>query len=236
LKYAIFVSPYKKRGSYVEDSLNSFSAAPSNGMWGVLDFKTCFFFLKQAVLRTCTLACPGTPPRVAGFMLTKGLRIREKICMGGNKEMNKQNLLLASLIGGIINIILSNTPFLNLINLLLCAGFWIGAIIAVWIYKSREGSVTIRQGTLIGVITGVWAGIFGIALSFVGLAGASALAGSISQFIPADSSAELRDLLKGPGEMLFNICGVGVDIIFGTLGGLIGGLFFRNKRVASVNN
>jgi hypothetical protein len=143
--------------------------------------------------------------------------------------MNKQTLLLASLLGGIISTILCNTPFLNLVNILLCAGFWIGAIVAVGIYKSRIGAVSLREGILIGALSGVWAGVFGIALSFVGLAGASALANSFGPLLPANSTTEIYNRLAGGGGMMFNICGVFTDILFGGLGGLMGGALFREK-------
>jgi hypothetical protein len=144
-------------------------------------------------------------------------------------RMDKQALLLASLLGGILSIILCNTPFLNLINILLCAGFWLGALFAVWFYKSRVGAVSLREGILIGFLSGVWAAIFGIALSFVGLAGASALANSFTPLLPANSIADLKSQLDGIGGFMFTICGGFVDIFFGVVGGLIGGALFRQK-------
>ena len=49
--------------------------------------------------------------------------------------MNTKQLLTASLVGGLVSLVLANAPFVNLINLLLCAGFWIGPIVAVWLYR-----------------------------------------------------------------------------------------------------
>ena len=42
--------------------------------------------------------------------------------------MNIVSLLIASLIGAVVTTALSNVPYLNLVNCLLCAGFWVGAI------------------------------------------------------------------------------------------------------------
>ena len=42
--------------------------------------------------------------------------------------MNIVSLLIASLIGAVATTALSNVPYLNLVNCLLCAGFWVGAI------------------------------------------------------------------------------------------------------------
>ncbi len=38
--------------------------------------------------------------------------------------MNAKYILAASLTGGLISALLANTPYVNLINLLVCAGFW----------------------------------------------------------------------------------------------------------------
>ena len=76
--------------------------------------------------------------------------------------MNTKNLIIASLIGGLISIILSNVPIINLVNCLLCAGFWLGPLFAVWFYKRQTGTVTLGQGAAIGALAGVWAGVFGL--------------------------------------------------------------------------
>jgi tellurite resistance protein TehA-like permease len=59
--------------------------------------------------------------------------------------MNIVSLLIASLISAVVTTALSNIPYLNLINCLLCAGFWAGAILAAWVYKRLTGSLTLRQ-------------------------------------------------------------------------------------------
>jgi hypothetical protein len=77
--------------------------------------------------------------------------------------VNTRNLLLASLIGGAVSLILTNVPVINLVNCLLCAGFWAGPLFAVWIYKRQTGSVTLGQGVAIGALAGVWSGVIGLA-------------------------------------------------------------------------
>ena len=138
--------------------------------------------------------------------------------------MNAKNLLIASLVGAVASLLAVNVPFLNLINCLLCVGFWGSAILAVWLYARMTGAVTLKDAVIIGLATGLATGILGLALSFIGLAGGAALANSIQAVAP---DAQI-DLPEGSG-LIFNLAGVLVDIVFGAVGGLIGGLLFRKK-------
>ena len=140
--------------------------------------------------------------------------------------MNTKNLILASLVGGAVNLIIANVPFISLVNLLLCAGFWGSAVLAVWLYFRMTGSVTLGQAVAIGTLAGFWAGLFGFLLSFVGLAGASALLNSYKSILPADASVQM----PADAGMAFTLGGVCFDIVFGTIGGLVGGLIFRNRN------
>jgi hypothetical protein len=144
--------------------------------------------------------------------------------------MNTRDLLVASLVGGITSTFLSNVPIVNLVNCLLCAGFWAGPLLAVWLYKRQAGSVTLGQGVLVGLVAGVWAGVFGFALSLVGLAGAAALMRSYANYIPSDSGV---DIGRMGASVLLNIVGVGVNIAFGVIGGLLGGAIFRSKTATA---
>jgi hypothetical protein len=76
--------------------------------------------------------------------------------------MNTKHLLTASLAGGLIGLALANAPFVNLINLLLCAGFWIGPIVAVWLYRRLNGTLTLREAIITGILAGAWHGLFGL--------------------------------------------------------------------------
>lgn len=140
--------------------------------------------------------------------------------------MNAKNLIIASLVGAAASLVLVNVPVLNLVNCLLCVGFWGSAVFAVWLYHRMTGSVTLGQAVTIGTLTGFWAGLFGFLLSFVGLAGAGALLNSYQSFLPADASIQMPAASGIP----FTLAGVCVDIVFGSIGGLIGGLIFRNKK------
>lgn len=147
--------------------------------------------------------------------------------------MNTKNLLTASLLGGLISIVLVNTPFVNLINLLLCAGFWIGPIFAVWIYRRLGGTVTLREAVITGLLAAAWHALFGLLLSPLGLAGAGGILNEMRPFMSAQDLPDLENTLTGVGGILFNLIGAAFDIVFGVLGGLIGGALFGARRAAA---
>jgi len=150
--------------------------------------------------------------------------------MRRRKMMNTKNLFLASLAGGLISILLVNTPFVNLINLLICAGFWIGPIAAVWLYRRLGDPMTLGQAIVIGMLAGVWHGLFGVLLSLFGLAGAGGLLNEVRPFVSTQDLPNLESSLTGLGGLLFNLAGVAMDVLFGFIGGLIGGALFRTDR------
>jgi hypothetical protein len=148
-------------------------------------------------------------------------------------NMNTKHLLIASLTGGLISTVLVNTPFVNWINLLVCAGFWIGPIVAVWLYRRQDGTVTLSQAMLIGMLAGVWHGLIGVLLSPLGLAGAGGMLNGLQQIVPAGDLSDLNATLTGIGGLLFNLAGVLIDVAFGFLGGLVGGAFFSVRRAVA---
>ena len=106
--------------------------------------------------------------------------------------MNTKNLLISSLVGGLVITVLANVPILNFINCLLCAGFWGGAVLAVWLYRRQSGSMTLGQAVGVGALSGLFAGVIGFLLSFTGLTGAQALLDSYAQFAPPDAELTRR--------------------------------------------
>lgn len=147
--------------------------------------------------------------------------------------MNTKNLLIASLAGGLISIVLVNTPFVNLINLLLCAGFWIGPIFAVWFYRRMSGTLTLREAVITGVLAAAWHALFGLLLSPLGVAGAGGILNEMRPFMSAQDLPDLENALTGVGGILFNLIGAAFDIVFGLLGGLIGGALFGARRATA---
>jgi len=141
--------------------------------------------------------------------------------------MNTKHLWTASLVGGLVSLVLVNAPFVNLINLLICAGFWIGPIIAVWLYRRLGGTVTLREALIIGILAGAWHALFGLLLSPLGLAGAGGLLNEVRPFMSAQDLPDLETALTGGGGMMFNLVGMLIDVAFGFIGGLIGSAIFR---------
>lgn len=129
---------------------------------------------------------------------------------------------------GLASTMLSNVPVPNHVNCLVCAGFWGGEVLAVWLYERQTGTLSLGQGVDVGTLAGVWAGVFGFVLSLAGLAGAAALMKSFGSYLPPDAGIE--SLAAGPASVLFDI--VGVSIVFGAIGGLIGGASFKTKPPA----
>jgi hypothetical protein len=145
--------------------------------------------------------------------------------------MNTRNLWIAVLSGAVLTTLVSNLPFVGLVNVLCFAGFWASAIFAAWLYRRLGGTLTIGDGLRIGALTGLFAGIMGFVLSFLGVAGLQGMVNGIEGLVPADASAGNTDIPLW-GAIIFNIFGAGLNIIFGTIGGWIGGAVFRTDRQA----
>jgi hypothetical protein len=143
--------------------------------------------------------------------------------------MNTRNLWIAALSGAILTTLVSNLPLLGFVNCLLCAGFWGSAIFAVWLYRRLTGSLSLNQGARIGALTGLLAGLLGFALSFAGLAGAQGFLNSAQQFLPADATKGMQ-AIPAWGGIIFNLLGVILNVIFGAIGGWIGGAVFNPNR------
>ena len=135
--------------------------------------------------------------------------------------MNEKNLWIACLSGAVLTTLVSNVPFVDMVNVLCFAGFWGGAIFAVWLYRRLNGTLLAGQGVRIGLLTGLLAGILGFALSFLGVSGLQGLMNEIGE-----------DVQSVPmwGAVVFNLFGVLFNIVFGMVGGWLGGMLFRTDR------
>lgn len=145
--------------------------------------------------------------------------------------MNTKHLLIDSLIGAVVITLLANIPFVNLVNCLVCVGFWGGATLAVWLYRRASGPVTLGQAIAIGSLTGLFAGLIGFAFSFLGVSGAQGLLNTYGRLFAADANPDLESALTGNWVILFNLGGALINVLFGAVGGLIGGLILRQKKV-----
>ena len=143
--------------------------------------------------------------------------------------MNTKNLWIAALGGAVLTTLVSNLPLIGFVNCLLCAGFWGSAIFAVWLYRRLNGTLTVGQGVRIGALTGLLAGVLGLILSLVGLAGAQGFLNGARQFLPADATQGMNEF-PAWGGWIFNLLGVIFNIGFGAMGGWIGGAILDPNR------
>jgi hypothetical protein len=147
--------------------------------------------------------------------------------------MNIKNLIISSLLGGIVIAALANIPVVNLINCLLCTGYWVGSILAVWLYKRFEGTLTLGQGVAVGALAGVWSGVINFIIGLIGAASIATIITAVNQILPQDT-LDLQPDFAGGLAILFNLVGVFLNIILGTIGGLIGGAIFQTRPEAGV--
>ena len=143
--------------------------------------------------------------------------------------MNTKNLWIAVLSGAVLTTLVSNLPFIDLVNFLCFTGFWGSAILAIWLYRRLTGSLTVGEGVRLGALTGLCAGVLGFALSFLGLAGFQGTANELAQVLPVEDMQEIENF-PAWGILVFNLFGVLLNVIFGTIGGWIGGAIFRTDR------
>jgi hypothetical protein len=152
--------------------------------------------------------------------------------------MNTKNILIAGLVGAVITLALTNIPFVNLVNCLICAGFWVGPLFATWLYKRNTGSITTKEGIWVGVVAGAIAGVIGFLLSLVGVAGAAGMVNQVNEFLPAQDQINMGGIEGVVGNIIITCFGVIFDIVVGAIGGWIGSAIFKNKSQAAtpVNN
>jgi len=143
--------------------------------------------------------------------------------------MNAKNLLIAALVGGVVTEVLTNVPIISLLGCILCLSFWVGPLLAVWLYRRLQGEVTLGQATGIGALAGVIAGVIGFILSFAHLSGMSSFVNGLRPFLSAQDMQGVETALSGPMLIGFNLVGVLVTILFGAIGGLIGGAIFKKR-------
>jgi hypothetical protein len=80
-------------------------------------------------------------------------------------------------------------PSSLMVNILCVAGFWGGAIFAVWLYRRLSGEVTARQSVRIGLLTGLFAGLLGFMLSLFGVAGLQGLVNELGAIAPSEGDS-----------------------------------------------
>src|SRR5512137_1848677 len=140
--------------------------------------------------------------------------------------MNLKNFWIASLSGAALSLLVTNLPIVGFVNCLLCAGFWGSAIFAVWLYRRLSGTLTVGEDIRIGGLSGLLAGAIGFLLSFAGLTGVQGLLSGFERTLPPGTLGDIPAIPAWGGTVI-NLLGVLMEVVFGIIGGWIGGAIFR---------
>jgi uncharacterized membrane protein YeaQ/YmgE (transglycosylase-associated protein family) len=150
--------------------------------------------------------------------------------------MNTKNILITGLVGAVITLILTNVPFISLVNCLVCAGWWVGPLFATWLYKRMSGTLSTKEGIWVGVAAGAIAGVIGFFLSFFNLAGISGMVTQLNSILPPEGQIELGGVEAGIFNLIGTSIGIIIDIVFGIIGGYIGTLIFKDKTQTQIQS
>jgi hypothetical protein len=148
--------------------------------------------------------------------------------------LNTKNILITGLVGAVITLLLTNIPFVNLVNCVICAGFWVGPLFATWLYKRMTGTLSTKEGIWVGVTAGAIAGVIGLLLSFVGAAGAAGMINQLNTVMSPEDQIDMSGLEGGFLNIVLTFFGIIFDIIVGAIGGFIGSAIFKDKPQAQI--
>jgi len=142
--------------------------------------------------------------------------------------MNTRAFLLASLIAGVVMGLLGGLPIISIANCVLCMWVWGSAILAVFLYRKLEGSqpfVSLGQGALLGVVSGVIGALIVWLISLITRQAATEAIGQAFQM----AGMEAPSFLAGGVAILGLFIDLVLYAIFGAVGGLIGAAIFKPK-------
>jgi len=146
--------------------------------------------------------------------------------------------LQPALLGGLLAGVLSALPFVNVAN---CCCLWIiaGGVMAAYIMQQNHPlPVTLGNGAAVGLLAGIFGAIITIAMQMVlramlgpMLPGFAFGGGDPFRSRRGDMPPEVREVLRNVGPHVIaiftGILFVIIELVFSTLGGLFGALFFR---------
>lgn len=136
--------------------------------------------------------------------------------------------LVPSLIGGVVMTLLNNIPGVSLINILCCAGFWSGGVVASWFYRRQTGrAFSMGEGVVMGLMASVVAALLGtIIFLTVGQAAMQAALAQMSQASPELADIDLTTFAS-TGAVIFQWI---LYLVFGIVGGLLGAALFGKDK------
>jgi hypothetical protein len=148
-------------------------------------------------------------------------------------KLSSSSLLFAAGIAGVVAGVASVLPIIGLVNCLLCGWLWIGGIVAVRLYNSREPQgLDAKNGLIVGAVTGLIALVVTTILGF--LLGDFVSTVSITD-LPPEAAQALDEIgigmeaLIAMGAVAGIVCSAVFFTGFGALGGLIGASIFKKK-------
>jgi uncharacterized membrane protein len=159
--------------------------------------------------------------------------------------MNTRSMLIAAGVAGVVMALVSDIPFISLVNCCCWAGIWGSGILAVLLYRmieSKNPGLTVGQGVALGLITGLIGAVLGTviglftSLLFSGFGTASYLTQledipGMSDALPQASREMLRQFGGALGGAVFGaVCNFILYPLFGMLGSVIGTALIWKKQ------
>jgi hypothetical protein len=142
--------------------------------------------------------------------------------------------LLPGLLGGLFIGVLSALPLVNLAN---CCCLWVitGGFLAAWVQQqNHELPITVVDGAIVGLLAGVFGGIFHYLVALpLELYLGTLMSGFSDGFVRArqDMPPEVRRVMNelGPQGMLLlgSLFFGGISLVFGMLGGILGSVMIK---------
>lgn len=158
----------------------------------------------------------------------------------------KPDKVIPALYGGIIMALVSNIPFLSIVNCLCCAGILLGGFLAVFFYKNNFTPDTppFTSGDCIGVgaFAGVFGAVFGTLLSalFMSLFGNIFLKQVLDILenmniqLPEEAMRGIEESMNEGFQIVSMVWSLLANLViypvFGLLGGLIGYNVYKPKH------
>ena len=147
--------------------------------------------------------------------------------------------MLPALLGGLFIGVLSSLPYIKGGNICCCLWVVSGGVLAAWLMQQNTPRpITVGEGALVGLLSGLAGTFVWIALAILGMLLFSTTPFDMADFQRAmsegrDVPPEAREALENlsPAVMLVvgGVIWAVVSMVFATVGGLLGALLFRRK-------
>jgi hypothetical protein len=148
--------------------------------------------------------------------------------------------MLPALLGGLFIGFLSSLPYIKGGNVCCCLWVVSGGVLAAWLMQQNTPrSITVGEGAVVGLLSGLVGTFVWIAWAILGMALFSKMPFDMADFQRAmteggrDVPPEAREALENLSPAVILVVGgviwAFVSMVFATIGGLLGALLFRRK-------